>query len=146
MRIGHRLLAGLLLLASNAGAEVLIKESEAALPPLATAAGATRAITRGPTIRVIAPAPDSGPVKSPFALKIAFEPHGGAKVDPSTVQVIYLRNPTVDLTERVKAGLSGKGIELGAAEAPPGAHQIRISVEDNEGRRANSVVNLNVVK
>jgi hypothetical protein len=146
MGIRCALLAGALVLAGEVGAEVLIKESEAALPPLVAAAGATRAITRGPTVRVIAPAPDGGPVTSPFALRIVFEPHGGAKVDPSKVQVLYLRNPNIDLTERVKAGLSGSGIELGAAEAPPGTHQIRVSVEDNEGRRANTVVNLNVVK
>ena len=79
-------------------------------------------------------------------MRIAFEPHGGAKIDLSTVRLTYLRSPSVDLTERVKAGLSENGIDLKVAEVPPGEHQIRVSVQDSDGRVSNAVLTLNVVR
>ena len=139
------ILAGMLL-ATSALAETLIKESEARLPPAPAPATATRSITRGPGIRILSPDAGSLSLASPFPLQIAFEPHGGAKIDLSTVRLTYLRSPSVDLTERVKAGLSEKGIDLKAAEVPPGEHQIRVSVQDSDGRVSNAVLNLNVVR
>ena len=139
------ILAGMLL-ATSAVAETLIKESEARLPPAPATAAATLAITRGPGIRILSPDAGSLSLASPFPLQIAFEPHGGAKIDLSTVRLTYLRSPSVDLTERVKAGLSEKGIDLKAAEVPPGEHQIRVSVQDSDGRVSNAVLNLNVVR
>lgn len=47
---------------------------------------------------------------------------------------------------RVKAGLSAGGIELAGAEVPPGEHQIRVTVQDSEGRQSSTVLQLNVVK
>lgn len=58
----------------------------------------------------------------------------------------YLRSPSVDLTERVKPGLTEKGIDLKAAEVPPGEHQIRVSVQDSDGRASNAVLKLNVTR
>ena len=139
------ILAGMLL-ATSAVAETLIKESEARLPPAPATATATRSITRGPGIRILSPDAGSLSLASPFPLQIAFEPHGGAKIDLSTVRLTYLRSPSVDLTERVKAGLSEKGIDLKAAEVPPGEHQIRVSVQDSDGRQSNVVLNLNVTR
>ena len=139
------ILAGMLL-ATSAVAETLIKESEARLPPAPATAPATRSITRGPGIRILSPVAGSQSLASLFPLQIAFEPHGGAKIDLSTVRLTYLRSPSVDLTERVKAGLSEKGIDLKAAEVPPGEHQIRVSVQDSDGRVSNAVLNLNVVR
>ncbi len=139
------ILAGMLL-ATSALAETLIKESEARLPPAPVTATATRSITRGPGIRILSPDAGSLSLASPFPLQIAFEPHGGAKIDLSTVRLTYLRSPSVDLTERVKAGLSEKGIDLKAAEVPPGEHQIRVSVQDSDGRQSNVVLNLNVTR
>lgn len=143
LKICSAILVGMLM-ASGAFAEPLIKESEARLSP--APAVATRAITRGPGIRVLSPDAGSQTVTSPFQLRIAFEPRGGAKIDPATVKVTYLRSPNVDLTDRVKAGLSEKGIDLKSAEVPPGEHQIRVTVEDNEGRQSNALINLTVVK
>jgi hypothetical protein len=143
LKIGISILAGVLL-AAGAFAEPLIKESEARLPP--AAAVASRAITRGPGIRVLSPDAGSQTVTSPFQLRIAFEPRGGAKIDTATVKVTYLRNPNVDLTDRVKVGLTEKGIDLKSAEVPLGEHQIRVTVEDSEGRQSNALLNLTVVK
>ena len=137
------ILAGMLL-ATSALAETLIKESEARLPPAPVTA--TRSITRGPGIRILSPDAGGQSLASPFPLRIAFEPHGGAKIDLSTVRLTYLRSPSVDLTERVKAGLSEKGIDLKAAEVPAGEHQIRVSVQDSDGRQSNVVLNLNVTR
>lgn len=139
------ILAGMLL-ATNAVAETLIKESEARLPPAPVTATATRSITRGPGIRILSPEAGSQSLDSPFPLRIAFEPHGGAKIDLSTVRLTYLRSPSVDLTERVKPGLTEKGIDLKAAEVPPGEHQIRVSVQDSDGRASNAVLKLNVTR
>lgn len=143
LKIGISILAGVLL-AAGASAEPLIRESEARLPP--ANAVATRAITRGPGIRVLSPEAGSPTVTSPFQLRIAFEPRGGAKIDTATVKVTYLRTPNVDLTERVKVGLTEKGIDLKSAEVPPGEHQIRVTVEDSEGRQSSALINLTVTK
>jgi hypothetical protein len=144
LRIGV-LFVTVLLLSSHAFADVLIKESEARLPA-AVPAPATRAITRGPTIRVLSPDVATKSLSSPFPLRIAFEPHGGAKIDPLSVKLTYLRIPNIELADRVKAGLTDKGVELASAEVPPGEHQIRVTVNDTEGRQSSLVFNLSVVK
>lgn len=132
-----------LLLSVNAGAASLITESEAKLPE--ASAARTRAITRGPGIRVVSPDPGTA-IKSPFNLKLAFEPRGGAKIVPESIKVTYLKSPTVDLLDRVRPGISEHGIELAGAEVPPGEHQIQMVVEDSEGRRTTTVIKLSVVK
>lgn len=133
------------LLSGPAAAVTLIKDEEARLP---AAAGAlvTRGITRGPGVKMLSPDPAAGPVKSPFNLKVSFEPRGGARIDPASVSVTYLKATPVDLLPRVKAGLSAGGIELAGAEVPPGEHQIRVTVQDSEGRQSSTVLQLNVVK
>jgi len=137
------LVIGFLSMIGSAAAQTLIKESEAKLPPAPASTLSTRAITRGPGVRVVSP---EAAVSSPFPLRVAFEPRGGAKIDVASVKVVYLRTPNVDLLDRLKGGLSEKGIELSAAEVPPGEHQIRITVQDSEGRQTSTLVNLSVVK
>lgn len=124
MKARLTLLCGLLM-ATSVTAEVLIKESEEKLPPSLVTTPATRAITRGPGIRVVSP---EGAVLSPFPLRVVFEPRGGAKIDLSSVTMTYLRTPNVNLMDRVRGGLSEKGIDIVTAEAPPGEHQIRLTV------------------
>lgn len=133
------------LLSGPAAAVTLIKDEEARLP---AAAGAlvTRGITRGPGVKMLSPDPAAGPVKSPFNLKVSFEPRGGARINPASVSVTYLKATPVDLLPRVKTGLSAGGIELAGAEVPPGEHQIRVTVQDSEGRQSSTVLQLNVVK
>ena len=133
------------LLSGPAAAVTLIKDEEARLP---AAAGelVTRGITRGPGVKMLSPDPAAGPVKSPFNLKVSFEPRGGARIDPASVSVTYLKATPVDLLPRVKTGLSAGGIELAGAEVPPGEHQIRVTVQDSEGRQSSTVLQLNVVK
>jgi len=117
----------------------LITEDEAKLP--AASQASTRAITRGPGIKLVSPEV----VGKNFAFKVAFAPRGSSKIDPASVQVVYLKNPQVDLTSRVKAGIGPEGIEVTAAQAPAGEHPIKVSVRDDEGRQGSATFNL-VVK
>lgn len=133
------------LLSGPAAAVTLIKDEEARLPA-AVGGLVTRGITRGPGVKMLSPDPAAGPVKSPFNLKVSFEPRGGARIDPASVSVTYLKATPVDLLPRVKTGLSAGGIELPGAEVPPGEHQIRVTVQDSEGRQSSTVLQLNVVK
>ena len=121
----------------------LISAKEAALPN-AKGTLATRGISRGPAIKLNAPASET--VESPFDFRLTFEPRGDAKIDPDSVKVIYLKFPFVDLTPRVKSAISSSGIDFPKAEAPPGNHSIRVTVKDTEGRETNAIFNIEVVK
>lgn len=122
----------------------LITVKEAALPPAAGTL-ATRGISRGPAIKLASPEADT-PVVAPFDFKVNFEPRGDAKIDPSSVKVVYMKSPFVDLTPRLKSVISANGIDFAKADVPAGTHTIRITVKDSEGRETNSVVNLVVNK
>jgi hypothetical protein len=122
----------------------LISAKEAALPA-ASGTLATRGISRGPAVKLNSPEADT-PVMSPFDFKVAFEARGDAKIDPTSVKVIYMKSPFVDLTPRLKSAISANGIDLAKADVPPGTHTIRISVKDTDGRETNSVLTLVVNK
>ena len=145
MKLSHLLLATSLLAASQWGvAASLISAKEAALPPAAGAL-ATRGISRGPGIKLASPEADT-PVAAPFDFKVNFEPRGDAKIDPSSVKVVYMKSPFVDLTPRLKSAISANGIDFAKADVPPGTHTIRVTVKDTEGRETNTVLNLVVNK
>lgn len=139
------LLAASLLAAAAAQAAPLILEAEASLPNAQVTEPRMRGITRGPAIRQVSPEPGAI-LKSPFNLKLAFEPRGGAAIDMTSVKVVYLKSPSVDLIERVRPGLSERGIELSGAEAPAGEHHIRVSLQDSDGRQTNAIIKLTVAK
>jgi hypothetical protein len=142
--VGATVLAAGLLLAGAASALELITEKEARLP--AALSTTTRGgITRGPGIVVVTPGPDKA-VTAPFLMKVTFQPHGGSRIDASSVKVIYLKHPAVDLTPRLKAVISESGIDLADATAPPGTHDIKIDVTDDAGRTKSAVVSFTVVK
>jgi hypothetical protein len=122
----------------------LISAKEAALPPAAGTL-ATRGISRGPAVKLESPEADT-PVAAPFDFKVQFEARGDAKIDPSSVKVVYMKSPFVDLTPRLKNAISANGIDFSKADVPPGTHTLRITVKDSDGRETNSVVNLVVNK
>ncbi len=122
----------------------LITPKEAALPPAAGTL-ATRGISRGPAIKLASPEADT-PVAAPFDFKVNFEARGDAKIDPSSVKVVYMKSPFVDLTPRLKSAISANGIDFAKADVPAGTHTIRVTVKDSEGRETNSVLNLVVTK
>lgn len=141
------LIAGLLLVsASLAQAQVQLITNDEAKLPNATGMIATRGVTRGPAIKVVSPDPSAKDLKGLFDLKIAFEPRGGAKIDPASVKLTYLKSPSVELADRVKAGIKPEGIEVSKVSVPPGEHQIRVTVKDDEGRQTSTVLSLNVGK
>ena len=145
MKLSHILLVTSLLASSQwSVAAALISAKEAALPPVAGAL-ATRGISRGPGVKLASPEADT-PVAAPFDFKVNFEPRGDAKIDPSSVKVVYMKSPFVDLTPRLKGAITANGIDFAKADVPPGTHTIRVTVKDTEGRETNSVLNLVVNK
>jgi hypothetical protein len=131
--------------AASAGS-VLIKAAEAALPPAPAAAKltlATRGITRRPNVILVSP---SASVSSPFNLKLKFRAHGGSKIKPDTIKVLYLKTPAVDLTGRVSPFVTANGVDMIGAEAPPGRHVIEVKIADSDGREASKIFVFNVIK
>ena len=130
---------------ANAGS-VLIKPEEAALPsPPETPsfASVTRAITRRPSVTLASP---EASVTSPFNLEFKFQAHGGSSINLDSFHLIYLKNPNVDLTARVKPFVTASGVDMVAAEAPPGRHVIKVRISDSDNRETSAVFVLNVIK
>jgi hypothetical protein len=124
-------LATIVAIPGSAYAAALITPEEAALPPMKGAvATSNRGITRGPKITVT----EESAAKSPIRFHVRFQPLGGSTIDLDGVKVIYLRQPNVDLTSRVKPFTQATGIDMPDAQLPPGDHLMRIDVRDSEGR------------
>jgi hypothetical protein len=116
---------------------MLVSEAEASRPNAPELA--TRGITRGPGIKLLG-APEVS-AKS-FSLKFEFEPRGGAHIDPKSVRLEYMKQPLIDLTERVKAGIHDHVLEISQFAVPPGSHPLRVRVADSEGREAVHLITL----
>lgn len=99
----------------------------------------TRAISRGPTIKLIS---NAAVDSKAFLFKIAMDPKGGAKLDTHTFKIEYLKNPPVELTERLKFALTGNQLSIPAASIPKGVHTFKVSVKDTDGREGQSVISL----
>lgn len=133
-------------LAQSTGHVVLITETEAglpsaaALPDMAFRAG----VTRGPKVVVVVPTTNDVGGHSPVHVEVRFEAHGGAKIDPRSIKITYLKNPVVDLTERVKPFIGAGGLDVPAAEVPPGSHPIRVEVRDSDGRSGSASFTLKI--
>ena len=79
--------------------------------------------------------PDESAAKpSPIHFQVKFQPLGGSTIDLDGLKVIYLKQPNVDLTSRVKPFAQPTGIDMPDALLPPGDHLVRIDVKDSEGR------------
>jgi hypothetical protein len=141
MIVRNRFFGTFLLIASAAAfvslstaraAHVLITEEEAKLPPPRGAVAADRrGITRGPKIDVVL---QGDQVHSPMHFQLKFESFGGAKIDPDSVKVTYLRTPNVDLTPRIKPFVQPTGIDMPDVELPVGDHMVRVDIRDTDGR------------
>jgi len=82
--------------------------------------------------------PQAGAIRSPVRLQLKFQTYGGSKVDLDTVQATYLRTPNIDLTPRIKPFVNATGIDVPAAELPPGDHMVRVDIKDSDGRTASA--------
>jgi len=125
----------------------LITPAEAALPPGAVPSFEVRGSpTRLPTITVGSPAPGGGAVYSPLVFKLTFRAYGGAKIDPDSVVVTYIKKPDIDITARIESFITADGIDIAQAAVPPGQHQFWIEVKDTDGRIAGREVDFQVLK
>ena len=91
-----------------------------------------------PTITVDEPDPKKS-IRSPVAIRIKFEAHDGAKINPQTFKVIYgFGFIGLDITDRIRshANVAPSGISADDAQIPSGQHKITIQVaDDNEPPR-----------
>jgi hypothetical protein len=126
------LAACVLLMPGEMRATELITKGEAKLPPPKGAVAMNRrGIFRAPKVELISPVEE---VRSPLPLRLKFQSFGGAKIDPESAKMMFLRKENVDLTPRVKAFVQPTGIDMPDAETPPGEFAIRVDVRDSAGR------------
>jgi len=131
-----------LLLSGPSRATQLITEEEAKLPPPKGAVAADRrGILRGPKVEFVSP---GEAVVSPMKLQLKFESFGGAKIDPDSVKMVFLRSPNVDLTSRIKPFVQPDGITMQDAELPPGEYTVRVDIKDSDGRPGTAIFTLKV--
>ena len=127
-------------------AVTLITDEESNLPATANADLSFRAgVSRGPSITVVSPK-SGGILQSPFRLQLKFEGRGGAKIDPDSLKVTYVKSPGVDLTARLKPYAQPGGIDLPEASVPPGDHRIRADIKDTDGRTGSVTLVIKVNK
>ncbi|MDH6259564.1 Ig domain-containing protein [Bradyrhizobium sp. BR13661] len=136
------LVVAAILFSGPSRATQLITEEEAKLPPPKGAVAADRrGILRGPKVEFVS---SSDSVSSPMRLQLKFESFGGAKIDPESVKVTFLRTPNVDLTPRVKPFVQADGINMQDAELPPGEYTVRVDIKDSDGRPGTAIFTLKV--
>jgi hypothetical protein len=147
----HRLLATAVMLALAMGAAhsalafQLITTDEAKLPSDPLGQIASRGLTRGPSVDQVAPPADAMvPSGGSLELDVSFAPHNGSSIDPSKVRVTYLKQPEIDLTQRLKPFITPKGIEARDVTVPPGVHMIRIEVTDSNGATTTQIMKIQV--
>jgi hypothetical protein len=138
------ILALLGLSTGTAEAFQLITPAEANLPAAPTAQIGFRGLTRGPTVDQVSPPADAAAPAGPLTLDVSFEAHNGATVDLSTVKVTYLKQPAIDLTQRLKPYITPKGIEAANVDIPVGVHLLRVDVTDSEGRTTTTIMKIAV--
>ncbi len=140
-------LGGSIAVAAPAAAFQLVTSDEAALPDGTVATLKLRGSpTHRPSIVVVWPSPDAGLVHSPLDVKLKFHAFGGARIDPETVVVTYVKQPAIDITQRIASFISADGITVSSAEVPAGRHQFWIEVRDSDGRVGSAELDFEVAK
>jgi hypothetical protein len=146
----YRLLAasvafGLALSAAHAASAFqLITNDEAKLPAAPVVQISTRGLTRGPTVDQVAPVPNAEAPTGALEFDVTFAPHNGATIDPGKVRITYLKQPEIDLTQRLKPYITPKGIDAKEVTVPPGTHMIRVEVTDSDGRSTSQIMKIQV--
>jgi hypothetical protein len=121
----------------------LVTDREAALAASTDASG-TRAVTRGPAIRYIAPLDATVPARQPFWLRVEFAARGGSRIIPDSIRITLLRSANIDLTPRLRPFLTEGALDMPEALAPRGRYALRVAVSDAQGRASDAVIQLNV--
>lgn len=115
---------------------VIITTSEASIPPSGKPVEvATRNLTRGPIIDVIAPSTNMSST-APFRFSLKFKKSNDVEIDLSSLRVVYERSEPIDITPRIARYLTNSGVEIELATAPPGDHIILVEIEDKAHRKA----------
>ena len=129
------------LVAATTSAFDLITKEEASLP------SGTKTELRGPfpgpVVEVVLPPSDVGQ-RSPIRFLVRFKTFAGSPVDKESVRLIYIKNPLIELTPRVRPFITSTGIELVDANVPPGTHTIRVQLKDSAGRTSSKYVTFQV--
>lgn len=140
-------LAGFIAAAKPAEAFQLITAEEAALPAAPLRALELRGSpTRRPNVIIISPPPNAGLLHSPLDLKLQFRAYGGAEIDPDSVVVTYLKEPAIDLTQRIMSFITAQGIDVLQVVVPPGKHQFWVELKDKDGRVGGAGFDFQVAK
>ncbi len=127
--------AALAAAAAPASAFDLVTPAEAALPAAPLQSLELRGSpTRRPAVVVVSPPPAAGQIHSPMELKLQFRAFGGAAIEPSSVVITYMKQPAIDMTQRLTPYITAQGIDIPQAQVPPGSHQFWIELKDSEGR------------
>ena len=128
---------------SGSAATVIITEEEGKLPPpKQMPPPSDRGITRGPKIEL--DADDKVVLRAPLHLKLKFRTFGGSAIDLGALQVIYIKEPAVDLTTRLRPFAQQSGIDIPDAQLPPGEHFIQLGIKDSDGRAVTKIFKLKV--
>ncbi|NUR12569.1 MAG: hypothetical protein HOQ20_12115 [Bradyrhizobium sp.] len=133
--------AGLLFSGPSRATQLITAEEAKLPPPKGAVAADRRGILRGPKVEFVSPAQSTS---SPMPLVLKFESFGGAKIDPESFKMIFLRTPNVDLTSRVKPFVKPDGINMQDAELPPGEYTMRVDIKDSDGRPGTAIFTLKV--
>jgi hypothetical protein len=113
----------------------LVTPTEAALPAAPLPSLDLRGSpTRRPAVVVVSPPPMAGQIHSPMDLKLQFRAFGGATIDPNSVVITYIKQPAIDMTQRLTPYITAQGIDIAQAQVPPGKHQFWSELKDNQGR------------
>lgn len=109
----------------------LLTANETARTALHTYGFAAQAAGDGPEIAVT-----DLEVKNaePFTLLVRIYPHDGTVPDLATLRIECLKQPVIDLTERLKPFMTHEGVKVDRTLLPTGLHQFRVSVNDVRGR------------
>lgn len=133
--------AGLLFSGPSRATQLITAEEAKLPPPKGAVAADRRGILRGPKVEFVSPGQSTS---SPMPLVLKFESFGGAKIDPESFKMIFLRTPNVDLTSRVKPFVKPDGINMQDAELPPGEYTMRVDIKDSDGRPGTAIFTLKV--
>lgn len=104
----------------------------------------------GPEITIIKPA-GVGSLRSPIELEVRYRARTGARVDLGSINIVYVKDTPINLTDRVTkrlgpAGFGQNGFFLSDAEVVPGTHTVRVDVRDSDGRVGTGYAKFTVAK
>lgn len=128
---------------SSTAKTVIVTEEEAKRPPPKEMPPPDRGISRGPKIELVED--DKTALHTPMHLKLKFKTFGGSAIDLSAFHATYIKNPTVDLTSRIRPFVQPTGIDIPDADLPPGEHFIQFAIKDSDGRAVSKIIKLTIL-